>query len=644
MEDQGKRIVLFVVIAGAIFLGWQFLFPPAKPAKKPVATAVETPATVQSPTWSGGSGSAAPTAPTAGSGSGSAAPTAPPAIEAPTEPTAPEETIELSSPRMRLTFSNLGGTITRVHRIDDPMKGGRIDDDLFVAPPNMPGVGFLSTSFVSSTYQLSPRAVWTGERLSDTKIRYSFARDGLTMSKEFELLPDDWMVKTTIDVKVANAATQRLAVSMFGVTPEVEGQRKWHKRPWGKCDIGGSVKSVSPAKVATAPFTRSGQVRFFGAATPYFLFGVSPRSTNADVFDCNVYPLAGVKDGVQIDLVYAEAKIPAGETVRKELFAYFGPTYLDLFEHADSVAGYKTGFKDTVSYGWFGFIARPMLWLLRHIFAMVGNWGIAIILLTVLVKLATLYWTTKSMRSMKAMAALKPEMEALQKKYGDDRQKQQQAQMELFKRHGVNPLSGCLPMLLQMPIWMGLYRMLSHAGELHQAVFIPGWLEDLTLRDPYYILPVSLMGLMFLQSKLQPMTGDSAQQKMLMYGMPLMFGVMGLWFPAGLTVYITTNTILGVLHTLYMKRTTPPPPKAAVAKDDAGDDGKGAAKGEPKREASVKAELVDGDDGDDDGDDGDGDDGGDDSAEAPAKSKAADRPAARAGQGERRGKRRGKRR
>ena len=109
---------------------------------------------------------------------------------------------------------------------------------------------------------------------------------------------------------------------------------------------------------------------------------------------------------------------------------------------------------------------------------------------------------------MKAMAALKPEMEAIQKRYPDDRQKQQQAQMDLFKQHGVSPLSGCLPMLLQMPIWIALYRMLSHAGELHQASFIPGWLDDLTRPDPFYILPVTLMGMMFLQSRLQPATGD----------------------------------------------------------------------------------------------------------------------------------------
>lgn len=629
MEDQGKRIVLFVVIAGAIFLGWQFLFPPAKPPKKAPVAATDTTA-VQSPTWSAGS-TAPPPAPGTGSAPAAGSATPPPAVQ-PAEAPVPETTLQLATSRMQLTFSNIGATIKRVHRLDDPMKGGRVNDDLFVS--NQPGVGFAATSFVNSTYPLAPLAAWTGEAVSATKVRYTYARDGLTLVKEFEVLPDDWMVKVTLDVTVAAAASQRLAVSMFAMAPKVEGQRTWPKIPWAKCDIRGSIYGVNPHK-ASAPSTRSGQVRFFGAATPYFMFGLAPRPTGSETYDCNVYPLPAVKDAAQIDLVYAETKIPAGETIRKELYGYFGPSYLDKFEHADDVAGFKMGLRDTVDFGWFSFISKPLLWLLRHIYGLVGNWGIAIILLTVLVKAATLYWTNKSMRSMKAMAALKPEMEALQKKYGDDRQKMQQAQMELFKRHGVNPLAGCLPMLLQMPIWMGLYRMLSHAGELHQAVFIPGWLDDLTLQDPYYILPVSLMGLMFLQSKLQPATTDNAQQKMLTYGLPLMFGVMGLWFPAGLTVYITTNTLLGIAHTMYMKRSSPLPVKPVVAAKDEAEE-LPAAKALAKADKASDAEDSDADEGDaDDSDEGDAD-------EAPAAKGDAAKPA-RAGQG-RRGKRRNKRR
>jgi YidC/Oxa1 family membrane protein insertase len=299
--------------------------------------------------------------------------------------------------------------------------------------------------------------------------------------------------------------------------------------------------------------------------------------------------------------------------------------------------------KSVIDLGWFAFIARPMLWLLNWFYNVFGNWGVAIILLTVLVKLATLYWTTKSMRSMKAMAALKPEMEAIQKRYPDDRQKQQQAQMALFKQHGVSPLAGCLPMLLQMPIWIALYRMLSSAGELHQAAFIPGWLDDLTVPDPYYILPITLTGMMFLQSKLQPATGDSMQQKILMYGMPLMFGGMSLFFPSGLTVYIFTNTVLGILHSVWMNRTTPAHQAAMRAKVTAA---AAAAAAKEAEAAKVPAEVrrakpvtaVVTDVADDDSDEGDeGDDG---PRPTTGGSKGSPGGATRR-RGQRRGKRRG---
>ena len=179
-----------------------------------------------------------------------------------------------------------------------------------------------------------------------------------------------------------------------------------------------------------------------------------------------------------------------------------------------------------IDLGWFAFIGRPLLWLLQKFQSVVGNWGIAIVLLTIVVKLLTLYWTTQSMRSMKETAALAPQLKALQAKYADDKQRQQAEQMALYKEHGVNPVAGCLPMLLQMPVWIALYRMLANAGELYLQPFIPGWINDLTATDPYYILPGVLFVSMFLQARLQPASVDSTQQKFLQYGMPIMFGAM----------------------------------------------------------------------------------------------------------------------
>jgi YidC/Oxa1 family membrane protein insertase len=192
--------------------------------------------------------------------------------------------------------------------------------------------------------------------------------------------------------------------------------------------------------------------------------------------------------------------------------------------------------------------------LLQKFHDVVGNWGLSIILLTFLVKGLTLFWTTRSMRSMKAMAALAPQMKALQAKYADDKQRQQAETMALYKQHGVNPVAGCLPILLQMPIWLALYRMLSNAGELYHQPFIHGWISDLTATDPFYVLPVLLVVTMFVQARLQPAAVDSTQQKFMQYGMPLMFGAFSFVCPAGLTIYMFTNTVLSAVHSIYMNK------------------------------------------------------------------------------------------
>jgi len=201
------------------------------------------------------------------------------------------------------------------------------------------------------------------------------------------------------------------------------------------------------------------------------------------------------------------------------------------------------------------------------------------------------------MRSMKAMAALAPQMKNLQAKYKGDNQRLQAESMALYKTHKVSPIAGCLPIFLQMPIWLALYRMLSSAGELYQQPFIHGWIDDLTFKDPFHILPFILVGTMFLQARLTPATGDSRQQKFIQYGMPLMFGVMSFFFPAGLTLYIFTNTCLSALHSIYMNKfdkkslamvaKIKESVEAAAAKDAPSDKKGGAKNGAPAKAKPV---------------------------------------------------------
>lgn len=597
MEDQGKRILLFVVLAAAIFVVFQWVSPKPKPAK--TADTVMTPGEVL---------------PSSASRVGQARADAekPATIGAPTtvEPTV-ESTIKLESKGVDVTFSNLGGVVKEWRVRYDSFKGRDMDEPLFIG--GGPGQGLVATNFFAgSTHVIPVGAPWIGEKVGDNAVRYTYRDDVLVIVKDFVLLPDDFLIKVKIDVSMAPGATlaqldEQLAVSMYSTG---DGVRAPLLRP--ACHIGGTAASVSPRSLIGNRREQTGRVRFVGFARKYDLIALSPKDEGRTDLGCFRAPLDGVPHGSQVDLIYPSSRLVKDQAgINRELVLYVGPKYFDRLEGADKIAGWATGYKSVIDLGWFSFIARPMLWLLHMLFNTFGNWGIAIILLTCLVKLATLYWTTKSMRSMKAMAALKPQMEEIQKRYPDDRQKQQQAQMELFKQHGVSPLAGCLPMLLQMPIWIALYRMLSSAGELHEATFIPGWLDDLTLPDPFYILPITLMGMMFLQSRLQPATGDSAQQKILMYGMPLMFGGMSLFFPSGLTVYIFTNTTLGIVHSLYMNRTSAASLAAAKAAASARA-AKAAAKVETSKRIPVEvkqakpvvAEVTDTSDDGDEGDDG----------------------------------------
>lgn len=205
----------------------------------------------------------------------------------------------------------------------------------------------------------------------------------------------------------------------------------------------------------------------------------------------------------------------------------------------------------TKDYGWVYIFATPLFWLLVHIYEYVKNWGWAIILLTVFVKVVLFPLTRASYKSMAKMKALAPRMEKLKAQYGDDKVKLQQAMMAMYREEKVNPVGGCLPMLLQIPVFIGLYWALLGSVELRQAHFL--WISDLSRPDPYYILPVVLAGTMFLQTFLNPPAADPVQAKMMRI-MPLAFSVMFFFFPAGLVVYWLVNNVLSMGQQWYVNK------------------------------------------------------------------------------------------
>lgn len=554
MQDQGKRLLLAVALALGVMLVWNLVFPTKK----------------DEPT------------PTAGSGSGSAAlnsPVAPPSpVGKSTEPAAaapaggptmaeaprgPEQRISVAFPgKFTATFSSYGGALVSWKLGDERYLRDQTKGELL---PGTEHTGAFFVDFAKSTYVLPRNSEWIGTKVSDTEIHYKISTPQLDVEKVFTLIPEAYLVKmvVTANVKVpaGKVATQILAVSAYAFQdPEKAEQGSSSQsmaRAWFSSTLADGSIHHTPVKSVLEWPRFEPNIQWSGFEHPYLLAVYAPRPSPAAQYTVEKHTFPEDPKGtMRTDLLYVPAlAMKQGDpAITREVVAYLGPKNYSSLDHADSTAGFETGFKKTIDLGWFAFIGKPLLWLLQQFYAFFGNWGIAIILLTFLVKAATLYWTTKSMRSMKAMAALAPQMKGLQEKYKGDRQRLQAETMALYKTHNVNPIAGCLPILLQMPIWLALYRMLSSAGELYQQPFIHGWIDDLTAPDPFHILPVVLVVTMFAQARLTPQTGTSGQQKMIQYGMPLMFGVMSFFFPAGLTLYIFTNTCLSALHSIYMNK------------------------------------------------------------------------------------------
>jgi YidC/Oxa1 family membrane protein insertase len=206
----------------------------------------------------------------------------------------------------------------------------------------------------------------------------------------------------------------------------------------------------------------------------------------------------------------------------------------------------------SVDYGWLWWIAQPLFWLLTKIQALVGNWGVAIILLTVLIKAVFFKLSATSYRSMARMRAVQPKLVALREEFADDKAKQSQAMMELYKKEKINPMGGCLPILVQMPVFIGLYWMLMESVELRHAPFIL-WIHDLSVMDPYFVLPLMMGASMYYMQRLNPPPPDPMQAKIMQW-MPVMFTFFFLWFPAGLVLYWVVNNLLSMAQQYVITR------------------------------------------------------------------------------------------
>jgi YidC/Oxa1 family membrane protein insertase len=274
----------------------------------------------------------------------------------------------------------------------------------------------------------------------------------------------------------------------------------------------------------------------------YFFAGWIPQSDQKANF---ALVTAGNQSG--ITATGPEFTVAPGAQTSSVATLWIGPKLPEL------LAKQAPGFERALDYGIFTFLAEPIHWLLAKLHVITGNWGWAIMLLVLLIKLALYPLSAAQYKSMAKMRRFQPRMQQLKERYGDDQQKYQAAMMELYKKEKINPAGGCLPILIQMPVFLALYWVLIESVELRQAPWML-WIHDLTARDPFFILPAINMAVMWFTQRLTPMVGVDPIQARMMQMMPLIFGVMFAFFPAGLVLYWVTNGTLGMLQQLWMMR------------------------------------------------------------------------------------------
>jgi YidC/Oxa1 family membrane protein insertase len=238
--------------------------------------------------------------------------------------------------------------------------------------------------------------------------------------------------------------------------------------------------------------------------------------------------------------------IAPGDSYEFKRQMFVGPKLQDMLEDI------APGLELTVDYGWLTVIAKPIFWLLKTIHDWVGNWGWAIIILTIIIKAAFYKLSETSYKSMANMRKFTPRLQAMKDRYGDDKQRLNQAMMDLYKKEKINPLGGCLPILVQIPVFIALYWVLLESVELRHAPFVL-WIDNLSAKDPYFILPL-IMGIsMFIQQKLNPAPPDPMQAKIMM-SLPFVFTIFFAFFPSGLVLYWVVNNIISIMQQWYITR------------------------------------------------------------------------------------------
>jgi YidC/Oxa1 family membrane protein insertase len=370
---------------------------------------------------------------------------------------------------------------------------------------------------------------------------YHTASAGLSVVKEFIFSRGTHLID--VNYQLSNSDVESKTVYLFGqLKRDSSADPSSENSGMGLAPFLGAATSNADDRfkkfnfndMQEEPYKAQTQGSWIAMIQHYFLSAWIPNPDKIHTYTTRV-----TKDGFNIAGFLSPATVVApGATATTSAQLYVGPKDQYTLEKISPFL------ELSVDYGWLWWIAQPLFWLLTKIHGLVGNWGVAIILLTVLIKGAFFKLSAASYRSMANMRRVQPKMADIREQYADDKQKQSQAMMELYKKEKINPMGGCLPILVQMPVFIALYWTLMESVELRHAPFAL-WINDLSVMDPYFVLPILMGASMWFMQKLNPPPPDPMQAK-LMQWLPIVFTFFFLWFPAGLVLYWVVNNLLSM--------------------------------------------------------------------------------------------------
>jgi len=545
-----QRLILFFVFSFSLLLlwdAWQKEHQP-KPAAVAPSSQAKSEGSVPAPVR--------PSVP--GIAAAGAVPSGGQAVPASTPEPARAETVKVQTDLLAAEIDTLGGSLRRIELLKHKESEATAKNFVLLQPERQ----YEAQSGLTGEGGPNHRTVWRampGERSlqagQDTlQVRLvAEGRDGLQVEKAYTFRRNSYLVEVALEVRnggsaalathayfqlthngkesaPSNAVAGTFGAQSFTGFAQFTAERKYGKFQFADLDKG------------KADYLKHAQDGWIAFVQHYFVAAWIPAANLPRDF-----VIERRQDGsYAARVVLPVAELAPGATARIAVPLYAGPQEQKRLEAADP------SLPLVVDYGWLTVIAQPLFWLLEMLHGLSGNWGVAIILLTVLIKLVFFPLSAASYKSMARMKLITPRLTKIREMYAHDRAKMNQAMMELYKTEKINPLGGCFPILVQIPVFIALYWVLLAAIELRHAPFML-WIRDLSALDPYYVLPVLMTVTMVLQTRMNPTPPDPVQAKVMQF-MPYVFSVFFFFFPAGLVLYWLVNNILSILQQWQIQR------------------------------------------------------------------------------------------